>query len=250
MKGLEMERFERQATLVPAEKLAEQDIWIVGCGAVGRNVALQLASMGARKLTLVDFDSVEPTNITTQGWRIDQLGLPKVAALEEDIKKIDHTIEVATHNRRWHNTDGLGTVGFICVDSISIREFIWSKVGIDFTTPSVLIDTRTLGEMGKVLAAHDRGSIYHYSKSFFREEDTEPGLCTARMTIYSAMFAASMACHQFARWVRGGEPDHEVVWSMLASEMDVPELKKRSKIKPAKPRVERKKITKKTKNRR
>lgn len=233
-------RFERQASLVPAEQLSKQDIWVVGCGAVGRNVALHLASMGATKITLVDFDEVEPTNITTQGWRQDQLYMSKVEALRDDVLAIDSSIKVVIHNRRWNIVDGLGTAGFICVDSISTREFIWKACGKEFDRPEFLVDMRTLGELGKVLTAPATAQFdAHYDASFFAESETEPGMCTARLTIYSATIAAGMACHQFARWLRGGETDHEVRWSLLASEMDVPRLigpAPTSKVTPAKPR--------------
>ncbi len=62
------DRFVRQADLVPYPRLAALTITVIGLGAIGRPVALQLAAMGARKLQLVDFDVVDATNITTQGF--------------------------------------------------------------------------------------------------------------------------------------------------------------------------------------
>jgi molybdopterin/thiamine biosynthesis adenylyltransferase len=52
------DRFQRQADLVPADRLQGFSISVIGVGAIGRQVALQLAAIGARQLTLVDFDTV------------------------------------------------------------------------------------------------------------------------------------------------------------------------------------------------
>lgn len=41
---------------------------VIGVGAVGRQVALQLAAMGVSRFQLFDFDIVEPTNINFQGY--------------------------------------------------------------------------------------------------------------------------------------------------------------------------------------
>jgi len=222
------DRFVRQASLVPADKLATHHIYVVGCGAVGRQVGLFLASMGAKKVTLFDFDIVEDVNITTQGYRPAQLGMYKVDALKADMHAIDPSIEITTHARRWRDDDTLGTAAFMCVDRISVRQFIWGKVVASGDVPEFLGDARTLGEIGKVVCVGGpelEPGKEHYGNSFFREEDAEQGLCTARLTIYSAAIAAGMLCHQFTRHLRDIPLDHEVQWSLLASMMDVPQPK-------------------------
>ena len=40
------ERYSRQQDIVPEERMAECKVTIVGVGAIGRQVALQLAAMG------------------------------------------------------------------------------------------------------------------------------------------------------------------------------------------------------------
>ena len=53
----ETSRFARQLDLVPTERLAQEPVSIIGVGAIGRQVALQLAAVGVRQLQLIDFDS-------------------------------------------------------------------------------------------------------------------------------------------------------------------------------------------------
>ncbi|MBE3097256.1 MAG: ThiF family adenylyltransferase [Planctomycetes bacterium] len=49
---------------MPAERLAECRATVVGVGAIGRQVALQLAAIEIPWLQLVDFDTVEESNPT------------------------------------------------------------------------------------------------------------------------------------------------------------------------------------------
>lgn len=90
-----MNRFVRQSDLVPAEKLSSLTITVIGVGSIGRQVALQLASLGTRRIQLVDFDRVELTNITTQGYLATDVGRFKVEATAQSLQAIDASIEVS-----------------------------------------------------------------------------------------------------------------------------------------------------------
>src|SRR5687768_8148398 len=50
------DRFVRQTGLVPRSALEELSVTVIGVGAIGRQVSLQLAALGVEHLTLVDFD--------------------------------------------------------------------------------------------------------------------------------------------------------------------------------------------------
>jgi len=59
-------------------------IHIVGCGSVGSTVAENLARCGVTKMTLWDFDTVEPHNLANQMFREKDVGKLKVEATCED----------------------------------------------------------------------------------------------------------------------------------------------------------------------
>ena len=66
-----LERYSRQILLpeidlVGQEKIRQASVLIVGCGGLGSMVALFLAGAGVGKLTLVDADSVEVSNLHRQ----------------------------------------------------------------------------------------------------------------------------------------------------------------------------------------
>src|SRR4051812_4038979 len=68
----------RQRDLVPPERLQQCHALVIGVGAVGRQVALQLAALGVSRLTLVDDDTVSIENLAAQGYWPADLGRPKV----------------------------------------------------------------------------------------------------------------------------------------------------------------------------
>ena len=68
----------RQRGLVPPERLAQCDVLVIGVGAIGRQVALQLAALGTRRLTLFDDDIVQPENLAPQGYWPEDLHAQKL----------------------------------------------------------------------------------------------------------------------------------------------------------------------------
>src|SRR6056297_3546390 len=112
-----MNRFTPQQTLVPQDRLAELRVTIIGVGAIGRQLALQLASIGVRRLQLIDFDEVDATNVTTQGYLMGDIGMPKVQALAQHLRLVDPAIEVELVCDRYRPKHSAGTVVFCCVDS-------------------------------------------------------------------------------------------------------------------------------------
>src|SRR5438034_3178751 len=78
----------RQRSIVPPERLAACHALVIGVGAIGRQVALQLAAVGIPLLILYDHDSVAEENLAAQGYRPDQLGLTKVDATALDCQRL------------------------------------------------------------------------------------------------------------------------------------------------------------------
>ena len=89
-----MNRFERQQDLVPQARLQKVAATVIGVGAIGRQLALQLAAIGVRRLQLIDFDVVEATNVTTQGYLRSDLGHRKVDATRNAVEAIEPEIEI------------------------------------------------------------------------------------------------------------------------------------------------------------
>jgi sulfur carrier protein ThiS adenylyltransferase len=212
------DRFVRQQEIVPAERLVHLLVTVIGVGAIGRQVALQLAAIGARRLQLVDFDRVDWSNVTTQGYLAEDVGLPKVRALAQAIDRLDPSIEVELVEDRYRPKLVSGEAIFCCVDSIEARAAIWRSVRdrVPFFS-----DGRMLGETIRILVVADQNGRRHYPTTLFAASEAQPGRCTARSTIYTANVAAGLLIHQFARWLRDQPVDADVSLNLLASELVV-----------------------------
>lgn len=210
------DRFLRQEELVPRASLAAVDATVIGVGAIGRQVAMQLASIGVPGIQLVDFDHVELTNVTTQGYWVSDLGEPKVAATASAARQIDPSIVVEPVQDRFRPRHRVGQAVFCCVDSISARAAIWRSAQ---RRCRFWVDGRMLGEVIRVLCTADGIGNDGYAASLFDQSEAQPGSCTARSTIYAANVAAALMVHQFTRWLRRLPVDADLTFNLLSSEL-------------------------------
>ena len=213
-----LDRFTRQEDLVPRERLASVTATVIGTGAIGRQVAVQLTAVGTPRLQLIDFDVVEPTNVTTQGYLHGDVGQPKVQAAAAAVRAIDPAVSVEAILDRYRPQVKIGEAVFCCVDSIAARAAIWRSATSRCRFWS---DGRMMGEIIRVLAVDEEHGRDHYAKTLFAQREAQPGRCTARSTIYAASIAAALMVHQFTRWLRRLPVDQDIVLNLLAGEWTV-----------------------------
>lgn len=79
------------------DKLAAAHVTIAGAGGLGSNIAIALTRIGVGHLTLIDFDSVELSNLNRQQFKLSQVGMPKVVALKQNLQEFNPFIEIKTH---------------------------------------------------------------------------------------------------------------------------------------------------------
>jgi sulfur carrier protein ThiS adenylyltransferase len=209
------DRFERQRQLIPQDRLRDLMGTVIGVGAIGRHVALQLAAMGTRRIQLIDFDHVDLTNVTSQGYWHGDIGEPKVAATRKAIEAIDPTILVDACADRLRPKQSVGDVVFCAVDSISARASIWRAVS---HRCRFWADGRMLGETIRVLCAANQSGREHYGSTLFPQSEAQTGHCTSRGTIYAASIAAGLMAHQFTRWLRELPLDVDTTLDLLAAD--------------------------------
>lgn len=90
-------------------KLKKGCVAVVGLGGLGSNIAVALARSGVGHLLLIDYDTVEPSNLNRQHYLISHLGMYKTDAIRQQIEQINPYITVTVKNIRVnaHNLCGL-----------------------------------------------------------------------------------------------------------------------------------------------
>jgi len=103
----------------------KERIHLIGCGSVGSSVAELLVRFGLTKITLYDFDVVEPKNLANQMFRQEHVGMVKVEALTDMLYEINP--EIRSHIKAdpyGYTCQRLSGYVFLCVDNIELRREI------------------------------------------------------------------------------------------------------------------------------
>ena len=105
MKPTKNQLFKRQLTLpeigeTGQQKLQNAIVLLVGCGGLGSSIAVYLAASGIGKIHLVDFDTVDVSNLHRQVfYSLEDVGKPKAEVLSAFIKKRAPFTEVSFTNK-------------------------------------------------------------------------------------------------------------------------------------------------------
>lgn len=94
--------FSRTAEHVDAAITAAAEITCIGCGGAA-TLIMNLARCGVAKFILIDPDVVSATNIATQNYFADQIGMPKPVALAANIRRINPHAEIETYCLRYED---------------------------------------------------------------------------------------------------------------------------------------------------
>ncbi|WP_394236083.1 sulfur carrier protein ThiS adenylyltransferase ThiF [Niallia oryzisoli] len=82
------------------QRVKKGKVAIAGLGGLGSNISVMLARIGVGHLFLVDFDIVEPSNLNRQSYYVRHLGMPKTAALKEQLEEINPFITIETRDAK------------------------------------------------------------------------------------------------------------------------------------------------------
>ena len=175
-------------TSFPASGSRQIKATVIGVGAIGRQVALQLAAIGVPRLQLVDFDLVDLTNVTTQGYQAADIGQPKVVATAAAIRAFDPAIAVE---------DGPGPLPAEAADrpgGLLLRGFDRRPRGhLALGRVHGAASGPTAGCSARSSACwrpSEKAGRDYYPTTLFAQSEAQPGRCTARSTIYAARIAA------------------------------------------------------------
>ena len=158
--------FSRQSELFDVETF-NTPVTIIGAGATGSWLALSLAKMGIKDITVWDFDTIEEHNLPNQQYNHIDIGKTKVQALQMNIN-ISTGIEIKVKNQRYTDQPLTGIV-FMMIDTMSGRKQIWrDRIRLN-PNIKLYVEPRMGLELGRIYSINptDLYQISKYEENFY-----------------------------------------------------------------------------------
>ncbi len=210
------------------EKLLNAHVLVVGAGGLGSAAAPYLAAAGVGRITLMDHDSVELTNLQRQIMHTEKsVGNSKVASGKEFLQSLNSTIQVDTIQAKATSQlldDLLASVDIVldCTDNFSTRHLINAACFKNFTP---LVSGSALKLDGQVSVFDPRNSSSPcYACIFSPDEQFEEVSCSS-MGIFSPLvgiIGAIQAAQALQLLIGFGEPlvGRMLLWNGRTTQID------------------------------
>lgn len=207
----------RQRDIIPADRLKDIHAVVVGVGAIGSQVAKQLAHIGVGHMTLIDPDVVSIENLAVQGFEEADLDETKVSVIANDCIMINGVVSIKQIREEFelsHLPMGNAAI-FMCVDDMNARIDIAKACKEE----NFVVDGRMSAEVMRILTFWDHESYDAYTKTLFGSEEAFRESCTSKSTIYCANVAAGMMVGQFTKHLRGFPLTRDFELNILSLEL-------------------------------
>lgn len=157
------------------ERLKLAKVLVIGAGGLGCAATQYLAVAGIGSMTLVDFDTVELSNLQRQVLHQDKnIGQPKVESAKETLSELNPHLQIETINAVLddHEFDGLitqHTLVMDCTDNVAVREQLNKSC---FAHKVPLISAAAIRMEGTVTVFDYQGEApcYHCFSKLFGEQ--------------------------------------------------------------------------------
>ena len=196
--------YNRQSSIFDPTCIKGKSVSIIGSGATGSAVALQLAMMGWGNtpqgqgiLKLFDGDTLAEHNLCNQiGYEISQIGKFKVEAMRETImRKCGFQVKAFPYMVD-DQPEVKSTYVFLLTDTMNSRKEIFEKLLWYSFETELVIETRMGIKDGRVYAfnPHVPSEVEEWRSTLYTDEEAEVSLCGSSQSIVTtAQFVASLA---------------------------------------------------------
>lgn len=184
---------------------------IIGCGAIGSKIAIELARMGVNEIELFDFDHVEAHNLCNQVFTLNDVGLKKTEALQRIIDSIC-SAKIAT-DEKFVDQKPIHPIVFLCVDSMSERKRIMDTL-LKNSNVYYVIETRMGIDELRVYVASALTYDKWKSASDYDDSTAERSACGTSLSVgATSSMCSSIAVWQYMKMYRkDNKPEFETIW--------------------------------------
>jgi molybdopterin/thiamine biosynthesis adenylyltransferase len=193
----------RHVEVFSPDAFGHRRIDVIGAGASGSRIVLELAKLGIETIHVWDFDVVEAHNIANQIYSQADIGRPKVEALS-DIVKAHTGLDITIHNERVDGSQKLGEVVFLLTDTMASRKEIWQKALRMKITTKLMIETRMGVEQGRVYVVNPikPAQVKGWEETLYDDDVAETSACGSTISVGpTAAYITGLAVWQLIRWL-------------------------------------------------
>jgi molybdopterin/thiamine biosynthesis adenylyltransferase len=195
-------------------------VTIIGAGAVGSFTALSLAKMGIGNIKVFDDDKIEEENMNCQFYRFQDIGFPKVLALQSLVRDFTKVEIEAIHGRY---TGGHTFPGIVisAVDSMAVRKTIWETHRERAPMTKAVIDPRMGAETALlyVMNPMDPKDGETYAKTLYTDDSAVQERCTEKATVYTACMLAGLVVKAVKDLITTSEYLRVAQWSIKDNQL-------------------------------
>ena len=197
---------------------------IVGCGAIGSSVAMQLVRLGGDNFILYDFDKVEIPNVGVSQYDELDVGMSKVGALTNHMKRVNVMIKVERHENKFQTYNGgKEDILILGLDSMSARMDIVKLLAQCPFKPAFVIDGRMGAEQYQQYI-YDNITVKKYEKDWYSDENSDPEPCTRKATSYCSNMSGSFISNSIKNLVMKQPYFKEIIFNFSTLILDKKKL--------------------------
>jgi len=199
----------RHRSVFSPGQFGDRRVDVIGVGATGSRIALGLAKLGVQNIHAWDFDRVEEHNIANQLYGVNDVGSPKVEALDRLIRQ--QTGEgITCHDERVTGATALGEVVFLLTDTMLSRRRIFEGAVAGRSSKKLMIETRMGVDEGRVYTVEPWSPVQaqRWLGTLYDDDDAsvQASLCGTTITLgATADLVSGFALWQFIKWVAMGD---------------------------------------------
>ena len=190
--------------------LHKYNFHILGCGAIGSSVALQLCKMGATKFHLYDMDKVETINIGVSEYKINDVGKHKTQALADVLMATNPNVEY------WDFTEKFFGINYQNNNDIVILGFDNMKTRLEAANDIAEGKYKVILVDGRMGAEHYQQYAFQkfekkkYLNYWYPDDQASEEPCNKKATSYCSSMAGSFIANT-VRKILSGHPYEEKI---------------------------------------
>lgn len=199
-------------------QFGNQRVDVVGAGATGSAVTLELAKLGITNLHVWDFDKVEDHNLANQLYGPEDIGYSKVDSLWNLVKDQADTEITLYEQELKGDYHKLGEYVFVLTDTMESRKSIIESACFFSPRTRAVIETRMAASFGYLYCfdPKDKFQLDAWQQNWYGDDQAETSACGASTTVgATARLISSIAIWQFLRKVETPSLNEELLVSMI-----------------------------------